>query len=110
MPVEKVHEIAQGRIWVAGDALKIGLVDELGGLDRAIDVAAEIAGLEEYSITSLPYQKDPLQQILDDLTGGGNDTRIRKELGSYYTYYEFITSIDEMDKIQARLPFEMQIK
>lgn len=109
MPVEKVNEIAQGRIWVGTDALKIGLVDELGGLDRAIDVAAEIAGLEEYAITSLPFQKEPLQQLIDDLTGN-NDTRIRNELGSYYTYYEFLKSIEDMDPIQARLPFEMQIR
>ena len=109
MPVEKVHEMAQGRIWAATDALGLGLVDELGGLGKAIEAAAEMAGIEDYGITSLPYQKDPLQQIIEGITGSG-ETRIKSELGTLYPYYNYLKELATMDDVQARLPFELQIR
>jgi protease-4 len=110
MPEERVDELGQGRIWSALDAKESGLIDELGGLKRAIEFAAEAAGLENYTITSLPEQKDPFLQILEQLTGQARTNVLRAELGDFYNHYERILELKEMDKLQARLPFDIIIK
>ncbi len=107
MTVEQVDEVAQGRIWSAIDAKKIGLVDELGGFERALELAAEIAGIEDYRIYSLPEQKDPFKQLIEDLTGNTRTKMIKAELGSYYSYFEYLKSLADMEGAQARLPFEI---
>jgi protease-4 len=109
MTVEEVDEIAQGRVWSGTDAKEIGLIDDLGGLDDAIILAAEMAELEEYKILSLPKQKDPFQQIMDELMGKSTESMIEKELGVNYKYYHYIKDISEMKGVQARLPFEISI-
>ncbi len=109
MTVEQVDEIAQGRVWSAVDAKRIGLVDELGGLDKAIKEAADLAGLENYRIINLPAQKDPFQQLLDQLTGEVRSNIVRSELGDYYIYYNYLKKVSEMKGVQARLPFELSV-
>ena len=112
MDKSMVDSIGQGRVWSGADAIKIGLIDQFGGLQDAINVAAETAGITDYYLWSLPAQKDPFEQILEDLTGSGNSAkaRIREELGSFYTYYEYLKMIDESRGIQARLPYEISIQ
>jgi protease-4 len=110
MPVEKVDSIAQGRIWSATDALTIGLIDQIGGLEEAIAGAAEAAGLSEYSIYSLPAQKEPLQQIIDQLTGQAGSGMLRNELGEYYAYYEFLKNVSMQKGIHARMPYMVIIE
>ncbi|MFW6348647.1 MAG: signal peptide peptidase SppA, partial [Cyclonatronaceae bacterium] len=63
MSVEDVHEVAQGRVWSGTDAKEVGLVDALGGLDDAISLAAERAGLEAYSVRRLPRPKTFIEQL-----------------------------------------------
>jgi protease-4 len=58
LPVEYVDSIARGRVWTGIDAKKLGLVDELGGLDMALDIAAELAQIDNYSIVAYPKEKD----------------------------------------------------
>jgi protease-4 len=110
MPVERVDELGQGRIWSAIDAKESGLVDELGGLQMAIDMAAEAAELDDYTLTSLPVQKDPFQQIMEQLTGQTKAGRVRAELGEFYTYYEMLLELKQMQGPQARMPFDVSIK
>jgi protease IV len=110
MEKSQVDSIAQGRVWSGTDALSKGLIDEFGGLQDAIAAAAELASVTEYNLISLPAQKDPIQQILDDLTGNVNSGRIEKELGEYYSYYQYIKQIKEYQGIQARLPYEITIR
>ena len=64
---EQVEEIAQGRVWIGSDAQRLGLVDELGGLDRALDVAAELAGLEQYDVLQLETPPDPSAVLLREM-------------------------------------------
>ena len=64
MTYEQVDEIGQGRVWTGENALELGLVDVLGDLDDAVNIAVEMAGLENYRITKLPKQKDPLENLL----------------------------------------------
>jgi protease-4 len=110
MAKSQVDSIGQGRVWSGVDAKSIGLIDDFGGLNDAITTAADLASVTEYNLISLPAQKDPLQQIIEELTGEATSSRIEKELGEYYSYYEYIKQIKEARGIQARLPFEIKIQ
>ena len=109
MSVEDVDKIAQGRVWSGRDALKLGLVDEMGGLDDAVKSAVELAKLEDYRTIDLPKQKDPFEQIIEDLMGQTKIKFLENELGENYRYYNYIKKISQYKGIQARLPFEMEI-
>jgi len=110
METSQVDSIGQGRVWSGADARDLGLIDQLGGLQDAILLAAELASITDYNIWSLPAQKDPIQQILDELTGNVSAGRMEKELGEYYTYYQYLKQIKDFQGIQARLPYEINIK
>ena len=112
---DSVHAIAQGRIWVGSRAKEIGLVDEIGSLQQAIDAAADMAGTSEYRIDEFPFQKEPLQEMIEKLTGQGDDDAIRtklikKELGEYYPYYSQVKEMLNMKGVQARLPVIIDFK
>jgi protease-4 len=110
MEASQVDSIGQGRVWSGADARDLGLIDQFGGLHDAIKLAAELASITDYNIWSLPAQKDPFQQILDELTGNVSAGRMEKELGEYYTYYQYLKQIKDYQGIQARLPYEINIK
>ncbi|MBI9032968.1 MAG: signal peptide peptidase SppA [Bacteroidales bacterium] len=109
IPIDKVLEIAEGRVWAGTTAKKIKLVDEFGGLDDAIEAAAELAELDNYRTISLPKQKDPITEIIEQLTGQQEQTAIKAELGPFYKYYQHLKALSEMEGIQARLPYEIDI-
>jgi protease-4 len=110
LTVERVDEIAGGRIWPAPKAKEIGLIDEFGGLEKAVKVAAEAAGIEHYRLISLPKQKEPLQQIYEALTGQNDEQDvIKKTLGENFRYYQLLKDITQTKGVLARLPFEMTI-
>jgi protease-4 len=109
MEKSQVDSVGQGRVWSGTDAKRIGLIDEFGGLNDAIAYAAEQASVSEYNIMSLPAQKDPIQQILDELSGNVSTGRIEKELGEYYSYYQYLKQMKEYQGVQARLPYEIKI-
>ena len=104
-----IHEVAQGRVWNAIDAQKHGLVDVLGGLETAIAIAKDKAGIEEYRLTSLPKEKDPFQAIVDDLTGNVKMRVLKSELGVNYKYYEKSKDIMNMGGIQVRIPYQIDL-
>ena len=105
-----VDSIGQGRIWSGTDAKAIGLVDEMGGLTKAIEVAADLAGTKDYRAVALPEKKDPFRQIMEDYFGAGVQISIKQELGDDYRYYEFLKEVRGIRGIQARLPFEITIE
>jgi protease-4 len=102
---EVVDSIGQGRVWNAMDAKKIGLVDDFGGLEKAVETAATLANIKDYRIISLPEQKDLIGQIFDELMGSSRISYLEKELGEDYKYYQYLKQVKEMKGIQARLPF-----
>lgn len=106
----QVDSIGQGRVWCGTDALRLGLIDQFGGLQDAIRLAAELASVTDYNIWSLPAQKDPFQQIIDELTGNISTGRMEKELGEYYPIYQYLKQIKDYQGIQARLPYEIKIQ
>jgi protease IV len=109
MAVEKVDEIGQGRVWSGANAMEIGLIDEFGGLDKAIELAAKAANIEEYRIIDLPKLKEPFEQILEDLKGNAKVSILKNELGDEYKYYETLQNIKSMKGVQARIPYEIEI-
>jgi len=105
----QVDSIGQGRVWSGTDAKKIGLIDEFGGLDKAIATAADLAKLKSYRILALPEQKEPLQQIIDELFGSTPETRIQSVMGEDYKYYRILKDIRGMKGIQARMLCEYEM-
>lgn len=111
MKVENVEKIAQGRVWLGQDALKIKLVDELGGLDKAIAKAAQLAKLKEYHTSAYPGKVDWLDQLLNKTSGGSYiKAQMRQSLGEYYEPFMLLKDMNNHSAIQARVPFMMNIK
>lgn len=104
-----VDSIGQGRVWSGESAIKIGLIDETGGLKDAIRGAAELAGISEYSIKELPVIEDPYLKLLSQLSGEVKMRTIKKELGESLKYFNIAKEISEMSGIQARLPYFIDI-
>jgi len=112
MSYEEVDAIASGRVWAGTDALELGLIDMHGGLEKSIEVAAEMAGLKEYRVQSLPVLEDPFTAIMNQLTGNAmmrTDRILRRELGEEYIHYRKIQDIRNMHGIQAVMPYEIEI-
>jgi protease-4 len=110
MTTDAVDSIGQGRVWSGADAIKIGLIDKFGGLDTAIHLAAKLAKISDYRITSLPEQKDKFEQIIESLKGGSDDVLLKKELGDAYDYYMYIENIKNMKGVQAVMPYQIIIE
>ena len=103
LSVERVDQIAQGRVWAAADALEVGLVDEIGTLQDAISYAAALADLpssDDYSVASYPAVPSFFEQLMSQLGGSGmgEDVRLRV-LKSY-----------EPGRFYARLPYDFEIR
>jgi len=109
MTEAQVDSIGQGRVWAGTDAKRIGLIDEFGGLDKAIEVAAKLAKIDDYKFLALPKQKDPVTQIMEELMGNQSQSVIEKELGENYIYYKHLQSMMHMKGVQARLPYDIEI-
>jgi len=109
MTTAAVDSIGQGRVWSGIDGQRIHLVDEMGGLRKAIEIAAKMAKIEDYRLTSLPEQKDPFTELMEDITGSPSETMLRNELGNMYPYLKEIQSFSKMSGVQARLPFILDI-
>jgi len=109
MTTEEVDEIGQGRVWSGTNALEIGLIDEFGGLEDAIKMAAEAANIEKYRTVNYPKLKDPIEQLLEDFQGNVRVSILKNELGNEYKYYNAIQELKNQQGIQARIPYEVEI-
>ena len=113
IPVERVYEIAEGRVWLGQDALKIKLVDAIGGIDQAVAKAAELAKVKEYRTKAYPAKADMWESLLNRASSeGGNylDGKLRATLGEYYAPFMYLKQLDRQDAIQARMPAHIVIK
>ncbi len=104
-----VDSIGQGRVWSGIRAQKNGLVDELGGMEVSIKAAADLAGIESYSLKELPVLEDPYTRVLNQLSGEIKMNFLKKELGESIRYYKMIQEINDLKGIQARLPYFVEI-
>ena len=107
--VEDIAKVAEGRVWTGSKAKEIGLVDELGDLDKAIGIAAQKAGLADYCVKAYPEEKSVIEKLLDTDKKDYMETMARGTLGGYYNSVKFIRNIGNCDNIQARLPFELNM-
>ncbi len=108
IPVAKVDSMGQGRVWSGENAIRLGLVDVFGGIDTAVKIAASKAKLKKYRIVSLPEEKDPFQQILQNLSNQTSERFIQNNLGENYRYYRNLQSVFNMKGIQARMVFDIE--
>ena len=107
--LDEIDSIGQGRVWTGEQALKIGLVDQLGSFDDAVHEAAKLAKIKSYDLTSYPEQKTLLESILGDMTDQMKVYFVKQQLGVNYRYFENLQQLRNMTGIQARLPFELDI-
>ena len=110
MTTEAIEKIAEGRVWTGATAKELGLVDELGGLDKALEIAAEKAGVEAYSTITYPAKEGMFSSLLNQSKNDYIEGKLEESIGEYYHQFKFIKTLKEADPVQARLPFEMIIK
>jgi len=112
MKPDQVNEIAQGRVWLASDAINIKLVDKLGSLSDAVKKAAELAKLKEYHTASYPAEPGWLEKLMSkDSKGSYLDAEIRSLLGdAYLPLMQIRNDIKNNSRIQARMLDDIRVK
>ena len=113
MSVEQVDAIGQGRVWSGAEAVKIGLVDQIGGFDDALRYAARLSKIKEYKTQNFPVYEKNFQDYLGQMGFPFMNSResfIKEELGEEnYKVIEQIRRVQSKKGIQASLPFEINI-
>ena len=109
MNIVRVDEIGQGRVWSGYNARELGLVDEFGGLSRAVEIAVEDGGLENYRIVNLPRQPDPLEELLKSFSGNIRMRLMGNDLAAASRLFETIRFAVENRGVQARMPFDIEV-
>jgi protease IV len=110
MTFAEVDDIAQGRVWSGIDAIQLKLADKIGGLDDAVEVARNMAGLNErYRIVELPEQEDPIQKIIKDLTENSRLKALQRKLGFVAEYIPILERLVENQGILTRMPYDITI-
>lgn len=110
IPIEELKKIAEGRVWTGAMAKELKLVDELGGLDKAIAIAADTANVENYTILSYPAKEDIFTSLLNINGERYIKSKVKNLLGNYGNAFMWMNHAAEADRLQARMPFEYQIK
>ena len=109
MSTEAIKKIAEGRVWTGAAAKELGLVDELGGLDKALEIAAQKAEVDSYSVINFPSPENPILSLLNQSKEDYIQGQISNIMGEYYDYIKFIQNMKDKDHIQARMPFTLNI-
>lgn len=110
MSLATVDSIGQGRVWSGTDAKKIGLIDDFGGIDKAIAEAAKMAKLSKYKLRYYPDQENALEELFKEIFGNTKTNALQKELGQEYELYKTLKETTNWKGIQARLPFMLTIE
>ena len=109
--MEELDKIAQGRVWTGSTAKELGLVDKLGGLDKALEIAIAKAGVDAYTVMNYPKKEGFLESLMN--TNPGNYIKARMlngKMNDVYRQFSIIENFDKIDRIQARVPFELNIQ
>ena len=111
MTKEAIEKVGEGRVWTGEMAKELGLVDVLGGIDTALEIAVRKAGIEGYTVVSYPAKQDLLSSLLETKPTNYVESQILKsKLGEYYQQFGMLKNLKERSMIQARIPFELNIK
>ena len=105
MTADEIKAIAEGRVWTGADALRLGLVDELGGLDRAIEIAGEMASLANYRVAEYPKKKDFMTQFMETLNSDIEARILSRRLGTSAVWYDALRRAQSMQGVQALMPY-----
>jgi protease IV len=109
--IDKIKEVASGRVWSGTQGKSNGLVDILGGFNDAVKIAAEKAGIaDDYKIRFYPKKKDFFEQIVSELQENAENERLKANLGDLYPWFTNFKKIETYKGVQARLPFELNIQ
>lgn len=106
---DQIKAIAEGRVWTGEDALKLGLVDKLGGMNDAVNLAVAKAKLDAYMVKEFPAKEDFFTKLTNELNAGIETRILKSELGEDYKLIKKIQELKKIEGIQARLPFEFNI-
>ena len=108
---EDLDKIAQGRVWTGSKAKELGLVDELGGLDKALDIAIAKAGVDAYTVMNYPEKESFFESLMNTNPGNYIKARMLKgTMGEIYQQFSVLENFDKCDRVQARVPFELNIQ
>ena len=110
LTVDQIKAVAEGRVWTGDDAIKKGLVDKMGGINTAIDIAVKKAKLKNFSVVEYPEKLDFMTKLMKDISQDVETKYLKSKLGEQYTVYKQIQNIGKISGIQARLPYEIDIK
>lgn len=109
--MEELDKIAQGRVWTGSTAKELGLVDVLGGMDKALEIAIGKAGVDAYTIMSYPKKESFFESLMSTNPGNYIKTHmLNGQIGDVYRQFSIIENFDKVDRIQARVPFELNIR
>ena len=103
MSQDSIKAIAEGRVWDGMTALKIGLVDELGSLQDAIEALAEAKGYKKYEVKNYPNPKSSFWDVISELNSQMRLDALKSEMGQYYPIYNNIKKVKDMAPLQARM-------
>ena len=108
---EDLDKIAQGRVWTGSKAKELGLVDELGGLDKALDIAIAKAGVDAYTVMNYPEKESFFESLMNTNPGNYIKARMLKgTMGEIYQQFSVLENFDKCNRVQARVPFELNIQ
>jgi protease-4 len=110
MKPDQIKAIAEGRVWTGEDALKIGLVDKIGGLKDAINLAAAKAKITSYKIYEYPEKEDFATKFMKGFTDDMETRFVKAQLGEQYNLFKQVKNLDKLNGIQARLPYDLIIR
>lgn len=108
MSKEAINEIGQGRVWTGEQAMEKGLVDELGGMEKAVEIAAGLAEISDYSVTNVSTTKDFLKEFFEKQLGEVKLYAVKGVLGTDFDYFKTLNNIRTTSGIQARLPYDIK--
>ena len=109
MPTTDIEAVAQGRVWTGEMALDLGLVDLLGDIELAKEIAAEKAGIESYTLISYPKEQGAFDMLLDQAKESYIETRLGKIAGQFKEEFNLIYNLERMNNLQARLPYTIHL-
>lgn len=110
MPADSIKKIAEGRVWTGEMAKELNLVDDLGGIDTAIEIAAEMSGTTDFNTVSYPEKENFLTYLMDTGTDRYINGKLQSAFGEFYNGAQLLKHIDKADRLQARMPFDLHIR
>ncbi|NDP20194.1 MAG: signal peptide peptidase SppA [Paludibacter sp.] len=110
MTTDQIKNIAEGRVWTGEDAIKIGLVDKIGGLNDAIKLAVEKAKLKTYNVNEYPVKEDFATKFMKSFSEGIETRFVKAQLGEQYKMFKQIQNINKVNGIQTRMSYDLIIQ